>query len=179
MAIKKKSIIPEPTEVNVAEEQVVEQIPQNELVVDLTATKRKHIKVFGDINGYIDLNLSDLNIATRASEDYPKLLELAREAEEKLANIPDDPEGIGEMAEVLKQIDADMRGLLDHLFDAKVSDVCAPNGTMYDPFNGEFRFEHIINSLAKLYSNNFDNEFNAMKKKVSKHTNKYAKKYHN
>lgn len=172
MAIKaKKSEIIEEVKEEVKEEAV-------ETVIDLSATKRKHIKVIGDINGYIDLNLSDLNIATRANEDYPKLLKLAHQAQDELANVPDDEEGLGKLAEVLTNIDADMRKLLDHLFDSEVSSVCAPSGTMYDPFNGEFRFEHIINSLAKLYANNFDKEFNAMKKKVSKHTDKYAKKYH-
>ena len=37
-----------------------------------------------------------------------------------------------------------MRELIDFIFQANVSSVCADDGTMADPLNGQFRFEHII-----------------------------------
>ena len=62
------------------------------------------------------------------------------------------------------------------IFDSNVSEICAPSGSMYDPINGQFRFEHIINVLAGLYETDIESELTSIAKRVQKHTNKYSKR---
>jgi hypothetical protein len=69
-----------------------------------------------------------------------------------------------------------MRDLMDYIFDSNVSEICAPSGSMYDPINGQFRFEHIINILAGLYETDIESELTSIAKRVQKHTNKYSKR---
>ena len=69
-----------------------------------------------------------------------------------------------------------MRQLIDYIFNSNVSEVCAPDGTMYDPIDGQFRFEHIINCLVALYENNIDLEVKQISNRVRKYTDKYTGK---
>ena len=85
----------------------------------------------------------------------------------------------GEYIKGIQDIDDKMREEIDFIFDAPVSKVCADGGSMYDPFEGMFRFEHIIDALSKLYETNLNSEFSKMKRRVSAKTSKYTKKYHN
>ena len=73
------------------------------------------------------------------------------------------------------KIDMEMRQLVDEIFDSNVSEVCAPSGSMFDPFNGTFRYEHIIDVLSKLYKNNLNSEFKKMSARIRKKTSKYTK----
>ena len=63
---------------------------------------------------------------------------------------------------------------MDYLFDSNVSGICAPSGSMYDPFNGKYRFEHIIEILAGLYETDVTAGLNKMSARVKKHTDKYT-----
>lgn len=148
--------------------------------VDLGYEERKKFRINGDYDRILELNISDLNIFSRFTESYPKLQQLLQDAQDKVQkiNTEDDDESLKQLADVLKEIDADMRKQIDYIFNSNVSEVCAPDGTMYDPVNGSFRFEHIIDVVSKLYANGMDKELNALKKKTSKHTSKYTKKYH-
>ncbi|GEM_PF-5354144 len=148
--------------------------------VDLGYEERKKFRINGDYDRVLELNISDLNIFSRFTESYPKLQQLLQDAQDKVQkiNTEDDDESLKQLADVLKEIDADMRKQIDYIFNSNVSEVCAPDGTMYDPVNGSFRFEHIIDVVAKLYTNGLDKELSALKKKTSKHTSKYTKKYH-
>ena len=76
----------------------------------------------------------------------------------------------------LLNTDAEMRELMDYLFDSPVSAVCAPQGSMYDPFNGKYRFEHIMETLFALYESNIEAEYKKMKANVNKRTAKYTHK---
>ena len=149
---------------------------QNDIIdIDLAPIKRKRFRINGDNNKIVELNTTDVGIVSRLSKVYPKLQKLAEEAttftDEELHDNTET--GLEKFAKKLEGIDGKMRSLVDELFDAKVSDACCDGGSMYDPFNGMFRFEHIINTLASLYENDFSKEFNAMRKRVSKHTSKY------
>ena len=64
---------------------------------------------------------------------------------------------------------------MDKLFDANVSETCAPSGTMFDPINGKFRFEHIIDVLSGLYESNMQSEIKKTASRIAKHTDKYTK----
>lgn len=145
--------------------------------IDLSSTRKKRFTIDGDPNRVLELNTSDLTIVNRLEEMYPKLMELSRKA---VNQIPEDlnvatEDGLHTLSEVLADIDVEMRGNLDYIFDSNVSEVCAPTGSMYDPFNGKFRFEHIIEKLSDEYENNMKREYRRISAKVQKHTSKYVK----
>ena len=147
--------------------------------IDLSESKKKKFRINGDNNRILELNTSDLAIIRRLSKIYPKLNKLTQEAAVLMSENVEDmsvEEGLVKMSDALESIDAQMRGYLDELFDSNVSEVCAPTGSMYDPFAGKFRFEHIIEKLSSLYENDFSKEFNSMRKRVQKYTDKYTQK---
>lgn len=155
--------------------------PENEIFdgnIDLSATRKKRFRVNENNNMVLELNTSDMSTLVRLKEDYPKLLKLAN----KITNIKSEMEGetqeeeIAKAADLIKSIDEEMRQLVDHIFDADVSEKCAPQGTMYDLFNGMFRFEYIIEKIGALYGENITNEMKAVKARVQKHTKKYTGK---
>lgn len=180
------------TEENVTENETEEKVvdmsaPADGIMdIDLSATKKKRFRINGDNNKILELNTSDLSIATRLSKSYEKLNKYMDEVGKALQGVPDETseESLSEeqqkfVEDQLSAIDAKMREEMDYIFDAPVSDVCADEGSMYDPFNGMFRFEHIIDALTKLYENNLNSEFMKMKRRVAQKTSKYTKKYHN
>lgn len=138
--------------------------------IDLSVTSKKQFTIDGDADRVIELNTSDISILSRLKESYPKLEELGNRA----ASVSD--ENTDDIIDVLNKTDAEIREILDYIFDSKIADKCAPSGTMYDMFNGEFRFEHIMNKLIALYENNLDKEYKLMTKKIKKHTDKYIGK---
>lgn len=151
--------------------------------LDLSAIRKKRFRVDGDDSKILELNTSDLNILPRLKESYPKLQELSKQAAEEW------PEDFGEDSEdsinspemekavkFLRKIDDEMRSIIDYIFDAPVSAVCADSGSMYDPINGQFRYEHIINTLGNLYEVELSSEMDKVSARVQKHTNKYTKK---
>lgn len=148
--------------------------------VDLGFVEKKRFRIAGDYNRMLELNVSDLNVFVRLKEGYPKLQVLLTEAQQKVAEIPDNMEDadefIGKIADALEYIDKEMRGLIDFIFDADVSRVVAPSGNMYDPVNGQYRFERVLDIVTGLYSTGLNTEFNKMKTTVEKKAAKYRKK---
>lgn len=145
--------------------------------IDLSATRKKRFRIDGDNNRYLELNTSDMSIITRLDNLYPKLQKLSQEASLKQLDKDDtkDEKAITKISQSLMKIDIQMRQILDEIFDSNVSEMCAPSGSMFDPFNGEFRFEHIIDVLTKLYEANINSEFKKMADRMKKHTSKYTK----
>ena len=145
--------------------------------IDLSATRKKRFRIDGDNNRYLELNTSDMNIVTRLDNLYPKLEKLSQEASIKQLDKQeaDSEKALSKISQALIKIDFQMRQILDEIFDSNVSEMCAPSGSMFDPFNGEFRFEHIIDVLTKLYENNLNTEFKKMAAKIKKRTAKYTK----
>ena len=122
--------------------------------IDLSATQRKEFTINNDPTKILRLNTSDLSMVTRLKVLYPKLKTLADDAMREFDNVDesDDVETfITKTSESLTKIDTEMRTLMDTLFDANVSELCAPEGTMYDPINGRLRFEYIIETLSNLF----------------------------
>ena len=132
--------------------------------LDLSVTKKKRFRFDKDNNRILELNTSDMNILARMSEAYPKLKEQQEKAAKLMEGIElrddetvtdsDVAEDMVTVAERLRAIDKDMRDLIDFMFNANVSEVAAPDGSMYDPYEGSFRFEYIITLLIKQYENN-------------------------
>lgn len=145
--------------------------------IDLSATRKKRFRIDGDNNRYLELNTSDMSIVTRLDNLYPKLEKLSQEASIKQLDKQeaDSEKALNKISQALIKIDFQMRQILDEIFDSNVSEMCAPSGSMFDPFNGEFRFEHIIDVLTKLYENNLNTEFKKMAAKIKKRTAKYTK----
>lgn len=152
--------------------------------IDLSAIKKKRFRINGDPKKILELNTSDLGISARLSSAYERLTKNMEEVGAVLSDLPDNEDELTEekeslIQEKLHEIDVKMKKEMDYIFDAPVSDICCDGGSMYDPFGGMFRFEHIIDALTKLYESNLNSEFNKMKRRVSAKTSKYTQKYHN
>lgn len=151
--------------------------------LDLSITQKKKFRFDKDDSRVVEINTSDMGILQRVNIAYPKLQAL-QDKSTKLTEGIDIDDGneasaissIATMAERLAEVDAEMREMLDFMFDAPVSAAAAPNGSMYDPFNGSFRYEHIIAIIIKQYEDNLQSEFGKMEKQLKKHTDKYTRR---
>lgn len=142
--------------------------------IDLSATSKKKIRINGDNNKILEINTSDLGLLGRLEETYPKLNKLSQEA--SLALSETNEEDTQKIAEILANINTEMCKYLDYIFDSNVSELCSDGGTMYDLFNGKFRFEHIIEVLGEQYETNLKSEIHKAQQRLKKHTSKYTKK---
>lgn len=120
------------------------------------------------------MNTSDLSIIHRIEDTVQKLNDLTKEAG-KVASEADTEDGLTRMSEALKDIDTRMRELVDYIFDYPVADKCVDGGSMYDPFNGKFRWEYILDKLMRLYEDNLKSEYKKMQNRMAKHTAKYTR----
>jgi len=166
----------------VTEEEKVEtkvETPADDIQdIDLSAIQKKRFRINGDNSKILELNTSDMRIASRLKEAYPRLNTLMDEVADEFNNLPDeveDEETLTKVADAVDKIDKKMRDEIDYIFDANVSEVCGSDGSMWDPIDGMFRYEHIIDKLAKLYENNLDKEFADMKRRVETKAGKYVK----
>lgn len=152
--------------------------------ISLGSIRKKRFRIDGDDSRILELNTSDLNILARLKEAYPKLIELADTAFKNLPELDSSAkdydfmtdEATSEVIAALKDADEKMRELVDYIFNSNVSELCAPDGSMYDPIDGQFRFEHIINTLAALYESDVSGEMNKLSSRVQKHTTKYTRR---
>lgn len=151
--------------------------------IDLSAIRKKRFRIDGDDNRIIELNTSDLSILPRLKETYPKLMELNKQVSEMSESTPesDDTDGVEDsrfdnVIDTLTKVDKSMRELIDYIFDSNVSEVCAPSGSMYDPINGQCRFEHIISCLTNLYETDMSAELDKLSQRTDKYTSKYTKR---
>jgi len=154
--------------------------------IDLGFVEKQKFRIGGDYNRILEINVSDMNIYARFTQAYPKLQDFAKEAQKKVESIPTDKldsddvdlDSLDKIGSVLTDIDSEMRKLIDFIFDTNASEVCVPSGNMFDPVDGQFRYERIIDVLSKLYTTGFSEQIKKFENKVSKHTSKYTKKYH-
>ena len=145
--------------------------------VDLGFVEKRKFRINGDYNRMLELNVSDMNIYSRFTAAYPKLQEFAEDASAKIKEIDlEADDSLSKIADFLADIDAKMREQIDFIFDTNASEICAPSGNMFDPVDGSFRYERIIETLAKLYTTGFEDEISKFKSKTAKHTGKYTKK---
>lgn len=150
--------------------------------ISLSIVRKKRFRIDGDDSRILELNTSDLNILARLKETYPKLVALAEDAFKNLPEVNSTSEDYDfatdeattTLVTALADADKKMRELIDYIFDSNVSELCAPSGSMYDPINGAFRFEHIINTLSALYEADISSEMSKVARRVKKHTDKYT-----
>lgn len=151
--------------------------------INLSETRKQIFRVDGDDSRVLELNTSDLNLLVRLREAYPKLIALSDDAFKRWPQVAETDENLDFMTDpaitatiqILQDVDKKMRELVDYIFDSNVSEVCAPNGSMYDPINGKLRYEYIIECLTSLYETNISSEMKKISKRVQKHTDKYTK----
>lgn len=147
--------------------------------IDISPIKKKRFSINGDMSNMLELNIADVNIVQRLNKSLKKLNKLQQEAVDTTSKMgevdPTSDEGIEILSASLEKIDNDMRALVDYIFNAEVSKACARDGSMYDMFKGAFRYEHIIETLMKLYESNIKVEYQQMRSNLSKHTSKYTK----
>lgn len=135
--------------------------------INLEGVKRQRFRINGDSNAIIELNLSDLGIMERLEIGVKQL-------EEQMTAISQFDSDDEELSKKLKEADKAMRETIDYIFDYPVSEVCARYGTMYDPKDGKFRYEYIIDGLTKLYNDNLNEEYKKFQNRIKKHTAKYT-----
>lgn len=150
-------------------------LPNNVIDIDLSATRKKRIRIDGDDNRILELNTSDLGIFGRLKESESSMAEFTKQAMQNWPDDFDNEESINSAIQLFKEADENMRKTLDYIFDAPVSKLCAPSGTMFDPVNGRFRYEHIMETLSGVYESDLSLEVNKVSNRVRKHTDKYTK----
>lgn len=149
-------------------EKEIETTTDSDIIdIEIKESPKKKFRVNGDNSKILELNTSDLNIMSRLQIGYERLQKLMQE----FTSTPNDDN----VLESFAKIDKAMREQLDFIFDSNVSELCGSGGSMYDPYNGMFRYEHILDTLTKLYANNLNDEYKKIKKRLSKHTDKYTK----
>lgn len=149
--------------------------------IDLSAIKKKRFRIDGDDNKILELNTSDLGVISRLDENYPKLKALEQKiltVTTEIDNVSEDDDGaeLKSVATKFKDIDNEMRNVLDSIFNAPVSKLCGADGSMYDPIDGRLRYEHIIDRIMPLYEQNFVSETRKIRERVNKATQKYTRK---
>ena len=152
----------------------------NDDIIDIVIpeVRKQRFRIDGDNARILELDVSDMSIITRLDNTYRKLTALMEEVANNL-DVSDDDTGIEiieKTSDSLQTIDTKMRNLIDELFGTNVSEVCVPSGSMYDLYNGKYRFEHILEVLFGLYEDNITKEYEKLKSRVSKHTDKYTRK---
>lgn len=154
------------------------------LHLDLSSTAKKKVVVNGNDKDVFYINTSDFGIYDRLKQGMNKLFEALTHIKNKLGDIAEtevEDENNEEdvlpdtMIEAMKDADAEMRSIVDYIFNAPVSEVCAPDGYMFDTFEGQLRFEYIINAITKLYENNINAEFYKLKNRINSKLPAYVK----
>jgi len=171
---KKTNPIQDNVEVKVATEAVESPKTVADDVVDINfdEVRKKKFRVEGDDDRILELDTSDFSTINRIEDSYPKLVALEQKA--SLIRVSEDDDI--NIPQTLREIDTEMRQIIDFIFDSDVSAKCAPSGSMFDPFNGKFRYEHILDKITSLYENNLNKEYALFKKRIQKHTDKYVKR---
>lgn len=172
MAIKQT--IKATEDIEIKDKQVVEE---DIIDVELKQPDKKKFRLDRDDSRVIELNTSDLGVIGRLEEIYPKMLKFVHEAQDKyMSKAEGSSEDDIDVSGAIDYINTEMKKLLNWAFDSDIADKACPSGTLYDPINGKFRFEYIMEKLVGLYGNNLRGEFAMMQKRIDKHTAKYTKK---
>ena len=161
-------------------DQVTDQELMNDDVRDIEfkELQKKRFRLDRDDNRVIELNTSDMSVVSRAEEIYPRALKFVEEARQTVMEKNGGVDGMDNTTamEVLNDINEKMKGLINYVFDSDVADKACPSGTLFDPINGKFRFEHILEKLISLYGSDLSRELSLIQQRTAKHTAKYTGK---
>ena len=137
--------------------------------------KRKKFSIDGDESRVVELDTGDTGIVGRWNSVQEWLMNAASELEALSEANPEGEEAMNGSRR-FAEIDAGAREKLNYLFD---SDVCTPiagNGALIRLVNGEPLFVLIMDTLLPLYEADIKVEYDKSKKRIEKHTAKYAAK---
>lgn len=166
-------------EYSVAEEVAITSpapvLPEEEEIkeVVISGAKKTPFRIHGTGN-IIYLNVSDMGLLGRLKAGYDRLIKMMEEVAELGTKVDDD--NMDEIAKLLDEYDARMRAEVDIIFNSSVADACCDGGTMWDPYQGMFRFEHIIDALCGLYEKNMSTEFMKLRSRVNSKVSQYRRK---
>ena len=157
-----------------------EAVSQNvDIDLNFSETRKKRIRIDGDDNRIIELNTADMDIMKRLDKLASRMEELSTKvADLKYDENAEERTQTDELKQTIELLDTEMRSIIDDLFQSPVSAVCAQDGTMWDMFNGRYRYEIIIEQLIGLYANNIEVETKKTMERIKKHTNKYLTQDH-
>lgn len=154
---------------------VSDSVNANSVSIDLSALDRTKVLINKKEDRYVMLDLSDLNVPTRFEEKESEIEKILIGIG-NYGDVAEDEEKAKMLKEQIIEGDKGIRSIIDYIFDSNVSEVCAPSGTMLDMIESKFRWEHIMDALADLYSDHIELEFNKVMARVKAHTDKYTKK---
>ena len=137
--------------------------------LELKVGQKERFRLNGDNKKVIELNVHDMDIVNRLDTAYPLILDEMS----KIANLDTESKSF---KDDLIACDAEIRKQIDYIFDSPVSDVIVSSGRMYDLYNGEFAYEHIIMTLSKLYEAEFKSEYKKLKSRIQTTASKYISK---
>ena len=169
-------------EIVTTESPVVEtSIPDDDIQdIVIEGAKRKRFRINGDNNKILELNTNDIGVSYRLSEAYKRLNATMEDVRAKLNTLPDDgeldDEEYDEMVSALKTLNESMAKEVDFIFDAPVAEMCSDGGSMYDPSDGMFRYEHIIDKITSLYESSLNHEFTLMRQRANNRAKGYITK---
>ena len=152
-------------------------VNQEEVVdVSVSMSQRRPFRINGDPNKIIRLDVSDMGVGMRLRTAYQKLMSMM----EKIADLGSSLDGLTDEEQqntfnLLEDFNQQMKEQVDYIFNSPVAEICCDGGTMWDPYGGMFRFEHIIDALCGLYENNLSYEFMKMRSRVNEKVNDYRK----
>ena len=145
--------------------------------IDISGIEKKRFRLDKDDNKIIYLATTDLNILPRlesAIKEINKLQDKHNEFAAKYASVSDaDENNISEISSYFAEIEKAMRDQINYIFDY---DVCTPAlgaASVFDPVDGQFKYEYLINRLIALYEKDIRKETRIMQERISKHTAKY------
>lgn len=144
-------------------------------IIDISfeSARKKRFRIDKDDNRILELDTTDLTIVDRFKTKIDELIAVVDNGFKTTST--DNEEDIDNVIGSLKEVDKNMRTIIDEIFQSNVSEICAPTGSMLDPINGKFRFEHIFEVLIPLYENDINTELGKFNSRIQKHTSKYIK----
>ena len=176
--VAEEEVIEETVEETVTNEVEEEKVAEEAAItsINLGFVEKQKFRINGDYNRILEICTSDLNVIARYNEMIPKLDSFMDDVQKEFSKLDDADKDLIQTSELLTKIDKEIRKCIDYIFDANASEVCAPTGNMFDPIGGQFRYEHIIECLVKLYAEGVGAEFEKIKNRTAKYTSKYKKR---
>lgn len=147
--------------------------------IDLNIGLKTKYTINGNEDLFIMLNPNDMGILARLDEVLPRLNSFDETYRDLFNTDAEDAEaGISKFTSGLKELDAEVRDIINYLFDYDICAVCASSGTMFDLQDGEYRFFVIIDTLLTLYTDTIHSELDKRVAKMKKRTEKYVNRDH-
>lgn len=153
--------------------------------IELNISSKKEYTINGDKNKILKLNPNDMGIIARTGDAIAMINELETKYQQ-LFNTPEEEssddmpsnEALTQFSANFKEIDNGIREAINFLFDYDVCSVCASDGSMFDPQDGEYRYAVIIETLMPLYADTITEETNKVMAKMQKKVEKYVNRDH-